>query len=184
MGKDNVSEKSLEREIYFSIFKSAIGSCGISWNEKGIVCFQLPESSKIKTRQRFIEKGYIRESSPPRWVHKTIDRIKRHLDGSVQDFSDVLLDIGNVPPFYLRVYNATRTIPSGQTKTYGQIAKQIQSPHAARAVGQALGRNPVGLIVPCHRVVSSSGKKLGGFSAFGGLATKAKLLKIERVILP
>ncbi len=169
-----------EREIYFSIFKSAIGSCGISWSKKRIVCFQLPESNKIKTRKRFIEKGYIQEASPPQWVHKIIDRIKKHLDGSVQDFSDVLLDLENIPPFYLRVYNATRTIPAGQTKTYGQIAKQIRSPHAARAVGQALGRNPMGLIVPCHRVVSS-GKKLGGFSAFGGLTTKAKLLKIEKV---
>lgn len=156
-----------------------LGTCGIAWSKKGIVCLQFPESNEAETRQRVMDRNdNIHESTPPKWVNKIIDRIKKHLEGSVQDFSDVPLDFTNRSLFYHRVYKATRTIAAGQTKTYGQIAKQIQSPNAARAVGQALGRNPIGLIIPCHRVIAS-GKKPGGFSAFGGLTTKAKLLKIE-----
>ena len=81
--------------------------------------------------------------------------------------------------FELRVWNALRAIPWGQTRTYGEIARGIGDPGAARAVGRANGRNPLPIVVPCHRVVSSKG--LGGFSA--GLEWKQRLLALERVQL-
>ena len=83
-----------------------------------------------------------------------------------------------VPPFHRRVYEAAREIPPGDTLSYGAIANRIGSPGSARAVGQALGRNPFAIVVPCHRVVAANGK-LGGFSANGGVTTKANLLALE-----
>ncbi|MDE2291154.1 MAG: MGMT family protein [Elusimicrobia bacterium] len=81
------------------------------------------------------------------------------------------------PPFYRKVWLACAEIPKGETRTYGWVAKRIGKPGAARAVGQALGRNPFAPTVPCHRVVASSG--LGGFSAKGGVAAKKRLLLKE-----
>lgn len=170
--------------LYFCLFNTPIGACGISWSKKRIVSFQLPEATDAETRRRLIERNPdVDEVVPPKWVNHIIVRIRKHLEGLVQDFSDIPLDLRNSPLFYRRVYQATRTIAAGQTKTYGEIAKQIHSSGAARAVGRALGRNPIGLIVPCHRVVAS-GKKVGGFSAFGGLNTKTKLLEIEKAPVP
>ena len=82
------------------------------------------------------------------------------------------------PEFERDVYVAAREIPAGSTRTYGDIAKRIGRPTAAREVGVALARNPFAIIVPCHRVVAASGKT-GGFSAGGGVKTKLRLLAIE-----
>jgi methylated-DNA-[protein]-cysteine S-methyltransferase len=83
-----------------------------------------------------------------------------------------------VPPFHRRVYEVARTIPPGATLSYGDLAARLGSPGSARAVGQALGKNPFAIVVPCHRVLAAGGK-LGGFSANGGIATKLRLLSIE-----
>ncbi len=84
-------------------------------------------------------------------------------------------------PFELRVWEHERGIPRGATRTYGEVARALGMPGAARAVGGATGRNPLLLFVPCHRVLSSTG--LGGFSAPGGTATKARLLRFEGAIV-
>ena len=100
--------------------------------------------------------------------------------GRQPDFSTVALDMRRVPEFARRVYDVARTIPAGETLTYGEIAKRLgEEPQMAKDVGQALARNPYPIIVPCHRVVAAGGK-LGGFSAAGGVATKQRLLDIER----
>lgn len=111
-----------------------------------------------------------------------MEKINRHLAGEVQDFRSVVLDLENVRPFFRLVYEATREIPAGQTRTYGEIAKAVGRPSAAQEVGQALARNPVPIIIPCHRV-SAAGGKLGGFSAPGGPATKARLLAFEGAVV-
>jgi methylated-DNA-[protein]-cysteine S-methyltransferase len=90
-----------------------------------------------------------------------------------------LLDLRAVPEFAQRVYRAAVLIPAGQTLTYGELARNIGSPGAARAVGRALGQNPFAPIVPCHRVLAAGGG-IGGFSASGGTQTKWRLLEIER----
>src|SRR6201999_1110622 len=85
--------------------------------------------------------------------------------------------------FHQRVYALARRIPSGATLTYGEVATRIGSPGAARAVGQALGRNPFAIVVPCHRVLAAGGK-LGGFTADGGVSTKLKMLTLEGARAP
>ncbi len=111
-------------------------------------------------------------------MRAAISKIQDLLRGEPADLADVKLDLRGVPEFNLRVYEIARAIPPGKTLTYGEIAERLGDPAAARAVGQALGENPIPIIVPCHRVLASGGK-FGGFSAPGGLETKAKLLTIE-----
>ena len=96
----------------------------------------------------------------------------------MQDFRPVAVDWNGVSPFFRQVYEVAREIPPGQTRTYGEIAKAVGQPAAAQEVGQAMAKNPVPILVPCHRV-SAAGGKLGGFSAPGGPVTKAKLLALE-----
>ncbi|WP_068141759.1 methylated-DNA--[protein]-cysteine S-methyltransferase [Roseimaritima ulvae] len=99
-------------------------------------------------------------------------------DGDGDVFADVTLDTTGWPPFFADVYRACRRIPSGQTISYAALAAAAGRPAAVRAAGQAMARNRVPLIVPCHRVVSRQG--LRGFSAPGGLATKQWLLDLEQ----
>lgn len=98
--------------------------------------------------------------------------------GERKDLSDLPVDLSGATEFERSVYEATRRIPFGKVATYGQVAKAIGKPNAQRAVGQALGKNPIGIVIPCHRVVASNG--LGGFT--GGLRGKRKLLRFEGVL--
>jgi methylated-DNA-[protein]-cysteine S-methyltransferase len=98
------------------------------------------------------------------------------------DFSAIMLDLAGVGPFHRGIYEALRRVGWGETTTYGALARQIGDPGASRAVGQAMGRNPIPVIIPCHRVLASGGKP-GGFSAFGGAVTKQRLLALEGVHL-
>ena len=99
--------------------------------------------------------------------------------GEATDFDDLQVDDSHLTDFGRRVSRACRGIPYGETRTYGQLAKQAGRPGAARAVGSVMARNRVPLIVPCHRVVPASGK-LGGFSSPQGVAMKKRLLEMER----
>lgn len=119
-----------------------------------------------------------REGSPPPFAAAAIERIERLLGGEKNDLSDIELDLLATTDFEDRIYAAARRIPCGEVRTYGEIAQEIVEPGAARAVGAALGRNPVPIIIPCHRVLGSHGKS-GGFSAPGGTVTKFRMLEIE-----
>ena len=107
-----------------------------------------------------------------------VDAVRALLAEGALDLVDVAVDLSGLDPFDRQVLEAARRIPPGRTRTYGQIAAELGQPRAAQAVGAALGRNPVPIIVPCHRVLAAGGK-VGGFSAPGGTATKLKLLAIE-----
>ncbi|MFZ5783407.1 MAG: methylated-DNA--[protein]-cysteine S-methyltransferase [Pseudomonadota bacterium] len=163
----------------FALFETSIGSCGVAWNAAGIVGLQLPASDAEATRARLLRRwqGAI-ESVPPPGVARAIGLVQSLLAGNGADLRDIPLDLADVPDFHRRVYEVARTIPPGQTLTYGEIADRLGAPHEARAVGQALGRNPVAIIVPCHRVIAADGR-MGGFSATGGVATKRRMLEIE-----
>jgi methylated-DNA-[protein]-cysteine S-methyltransferase len=163
----------------FALFDTPIGTCGIAWNAKGIAGFHLPLSTAEATRSRLQQrwKGAA-ESAPPSGVQRVIDRVLALLGGEAIDLGDVPVDLTEAPEFHRRVYEVARTIPPGRTMTYGEIAKRLGVPHESREVGQALGRNPIAIIVPCHRVLGADGK-MGGFSASGGVATKRRILEIE-----
>jgi methylated-DNA-[protein]-cysteine S-methyltransferase len=163
----------------FSLFPTAIGHCGIAWGAGGVSLVQLPEAGVPKTRARLLQRRPgVREAPPPPDVRRAIDAITRLLGGESIDLSGIALDMDGVPPFHRRVYEAARAIPRGVTRSYGEIATQVGVPGSARAVGQALGRNPFAVVVPCHRVLAAGGKS-GGFSADGGVTTKLRMLAIE-----
>ncbi len=164
----------------FALFETAVGQCGIAWGARGIRCVQLPSARSSETRARLLTHfPELQERVPPAVVQRAIDRIVTLLRGEAVDLSAIELDMADVPPFHRRVYEVARTIPSGDTLSYGQIATRLGKPGSARAVGQALGRNPFAIVVPCHRVLAAGGK-IGGFSAEGGATTKLKMLGIER----
>jgi methylated-DNA-[protein]-cysteine S-methyltransferase len=150
-------------------FETAIGRCGIAWTETGVARVSWPSSSQA-----------VGSATPPPEVQRAIDGIQALLRGEAADLTDVRLDLGGVEPFDRRVYEAARSIGPGRTRTYGELAAQVGEPGEARTVGASMARNPVPLIVPCHRVVAADGR-LGGFSAPGGASTKRRLLEIEGV---
>jgi methylated-DNA-[protein]-cysteine S-methyltransferase len=108
--------------------------------------------------------------------------LERYFEGERIDFGGVALDLSGVGSFQRAIYDAARALAWGETATYGDLARQAGSPGAARAVGQAMGHNPVPIIIPCHRVLAA-GRKIGGFSAHGGALTKQRLLAMEGVHL-
>jgi methylated-DNA-[protein]-cysteine S-methyltransferase len=164
---------------HFVLFDTPIGICGIEWGPRGINGLQLPMGSDEKTRTRIRQRhGDISEATPTKEVQRTIDRIIELLAGKPDDLRDIPLDLDGVPEFNRGVYDIARTIPPGQTMTYGDIAKRLGGVELSRDVGQALGRNPCPIVVPCHRVLAA-GQKPGGFSARGGISTKLKILAIE-----
>ncbi len=165
----------------FALFDTPVGRCGVVWSDSGILVLQLPESRDAATRARLVQRfPGTSEGAPPPEVQHTLDAVVELLRGESSDLSSVLLDMTGVPPFHRRVYEAARAIPPGTTRSYGELAAMLGSPGAARAVGQALGRNPFAIVVPCHRVLAAGGR-IGGFSANGGVATKLRLLSIEGV---
>jgi methylated-DNA-[protein]-cysteine S-methyltransferase len=163
----------------YTLFDSAIGTCGIAWGDRGVVAVQLPEASELKTRARLLRRfPDAQEAAAPPHLQRAIDAIVALLRGEASDLSGVALDLDQVEPFQRQVYEIARTITPGSTLTYGEIATRLGDRALARDVGQALGQNPFPLIVPCHRVLAAGGK-VGGFSANGGVTTKLRLLSIE-----
>ncbi|MGE4250304.1 MAG: methylated-DNA--[protein]-cysteine S-methyltransferase [Parvibaculaceae bacterium] len=164
----------------YSFFPTGIGACGIAWGAQGITGVSLPEAHEARLRARFNTRfPEAQEAPPPPEVARAIARIQALLAGGRDDLQDIALDDAEVPTFNKRVYAIARRIPPGATRTYGDIAKELGDPLLAREVGQALGRNPFPIIVPCHRVLAAGGRT-GGFSATGGVETKFRMLAIER----
>jgi methylated-DNA-[protein]-cysteine S-methyltransferase len=163
----------------FTLFPTPIGACALAWNARGIAGVWLPEQDEAALRQRIARRLPLRlEQAPTPAMQQAAARITALLHGGDDDLRDLVLDLSAIPVFHQRVYDAARHIPPGRTLTYLEVALQLGEPGAARAVGQALGRNPFPIVVPCHRVLAA-GRKAGGFSAPGGVFTKYRLLEIE-----
>jgi methylated-DNA-[protein]-cysteine S-methyltransferase len=163
----------------FTLFPTPIGRCAIAWGDRGIVGLSLPEADERRTRARLLRRlPQAAEARPPDEVRAAIEEIKALLSGERRDLSAIRLDFEAVGDFPRRVYEVARTIPPGETRTYGEVATKLGDPRRAREVGQALARNPFPIVVPCHRVLAANGRS-GGFSAPGGVSTKLRLLEIE-----
>lgn len=168
---------------YF-IFETAGGFCGIAWNDIGVTRFQLPTSSAEAT-ERLLRRRLpqARPERPTSEIEAAVAAVKRYFNGEKTDFSAIPLDLDGQDDLFRKIYAATRRIGWGQTTTYGALAREIGAgPEAARDVGQAMAKNPVSLIIPCHRVLAAGGK-IGGFSAPGGATSKTRMLELEGVRL-
>jgi methylated-DNA-[protein]-cysteine S-methyltransferase len=169
--------------ISHCVFDTAIGTCGLAWGTRGLVAVQLPERDRAATERRLVSKcGSSGAAAPPPAIAALISDITRYLDGERVDFSTVPVDLSSLDPFRRKLYETMRALPWGTTTTYGALARTVGLTQweGARDVGEAMGRNPVPIVIPCHRVLAA-GQKLGGFSAPGGARTKAKLLALEGV---
>ena len=165
----------------YCLVDTDIGTIGLAWSEKGLTRLQLPEADAEATKQRLQRLlGRAQASDPPATIRLLVGALQRYCTGVVVDFAAVVVDLDGVSSFAQRVYAAARAIPWGRTASYGELARAINAPGAARPVGRALGHNPVAIIIPCHRVLAGGGR-IGGFSAFGGTSAKRRLLGLEGV---
>jgi methylated-DNA-[protein]-cysteine S-methyltransferase len=167
---------------HYLIFETASGFCAIAWSETGVTRFQLPTKSAEATERLLLRRAPDAEpGAPTPEVAEAVAAVKRYFEGEETDFSRVVLDLGDQDVFFTQIYAAARRVGWGQTTTYGALAKALGAgPQAARDVGEAMAKNPVALIIPCHRVLAAGGK-IGGFSAPGGSTTKVRMLELEGV---
>jgi methylated-DNA-[protein]-cysteine S-methyltransferase len=163
---------------HFSLFPTALGDCGIAWSSDTVVATRLPEKSAADTGGHLAARTGATKGAPPPAIQRAIASITALLEGERTDLAFIACDFSSIDPFATKVYAATRAIPAGETLTYGAIAVQLGDKLLAQNVGQALGRNPFPIIVPCHRVIGAN-SKLTGFSANGGVETKLRMLAIE-----
>ncbi len=175
--KSNVSSLN----VCFTLFDTSIGTCGMAWSKEAVVRVQLPEHSSQATLRKlasYFHGAKVVDTQAQGVAAKAIKMIQLDLNGTPQSLDKIPIDITNCPKFHQKVYQALRMVPRGKVVSYAELAYAAGSPLAFRAVGGAMARNPLALIIPCHRVLNSGGK-LGGFSAYGGDQTKKRLLDIE-----
>lgn len=167
----------------YHVFDTAGGFCGIAWSDDGIARFQLPTPDRATTERLLVRRiPDARETEPSAEIADAADRVRRYFAGDPVDFSGLRLDLSGQSPLFRDIYAALRGIGWGETTTYGALAKAVGAEgwEAARDVGQAMARNPVALIIPCHRCLAAGGK-IGGFSAPGGEISKLRMLELEGV---
>ena len=163
-----------DKDLNYATFDTDMGWAGILGSTRGLRRITLPQRSTQEVRQ-LLGDGVNQATWSPGYFDDLIKRLKIYFGGHKTAFPDKL-DLSGATAFQCEVWEATRLIPYSETRSYTWVARQIKKPRAVRAVGQALGRNPLPIIIPCHRVVASDGK-LGGFS--GGVEIKKRLLWLE-----
>jgi methylated-DNA-[protein]-cysteine S-methyltransferase len=164
--------------LTFAVCETSLGWAGVIGSSNGLKKVILPLKSKEAVLGQIASYGCDAENHDIAFFVELTDRIRRYFDGEPVDFADKL-DLSGTTCFQQNVWLTVRNIPRGETRSYGWVANQLGLPKAARAVGQALGRNPVPIVIPCHRVIGSDGK-LGGFG--GGVEIKKFLLQLEQSV--
>jgi methylated-DNA-[protein]-cysteine S-methyltransferase len=167
---------------HYHVFETALGFCAIAWSDAGVARFQLPTKSADATDRLMRRRAFGAEPGAlPEDVAAVVEAAKRYFGGEEIDFSQVPLDLAGQDAFFAQIYDALRRVGWGRTTTYGALAKEVGAGReAASDVGEAMAKNPMPLIIPCHRVLAAGGK-IGGFSAPGGSKTKARMLELEGV---
>ncbi|MBW8744868.1 MAG: methylated-DNA--[protein]-cysteine S-methyltransferase [Sphingomonas sp.] len=167
---------------HYHLFQTAHGFAALAWNERGVTSFRLPAPSAEETRRALLRRlPDAIETEPSADMAGLIQAITRYFEGERSDFAHVPLDLGRQDSLFAKIYDLVRRLGWGETTTYGEIARALgEGPEVARDVGQAMARNPIPLIVPCHRVLAAGGR-IGGFSAPGGSNAKARMLELEGV---
>lgn len=167
------------------LFDTALGRCGLAWSERGVVSasFDAGDDEATLARLRRRAHGAETANAPPELIAQAAHDIVALFAGAARDFSRVPLDLDGLPEFDREVWALTSEIPHGAVKTYGDLARILGDVGLSRRVGQALGRNPIPIIIPCHRVIGANGT-MTGFSAPGGTVSKRRLLKIEGALEP
>ena len=158
---------------------SSIGPFFVAATGRGVVALSFEESEEgfCSWLQRRTRAMIVRE---PGKLREVISQVLDYLEGRSESFS-LTYDLRSLTPFQHNVLTTVQKVPRGEYLTYGELARRIGKPGAARAVGQALGNNPIPVLIPCHRVLAADGS-LGGYSGRGGVHTKEALLRLEGAI--
>jgi methylated-DNA-[protein]-cysteine S-methyltransferase len=164
------------------VFETALGFVGIAWSGKGLTRLCLFQRDRAGVERRLERLGTPARDGhdAPAWVTALVGDIRAYADGEEIDFAGVPVDLSGIDDFRLAIYDAARRLAFGETTTYGELAKRAGHAGLPRETGQALGANPVPLVIPCHRILAAGGK-IGGFSAPGGATTKERMLALEGV---
>ncbi len=173
-------------QLYFDAFESELGWCAIVGREETVSRVVIGCESRLQTKDYLQqqlktqkEAFDIREEN---WFEECRIALQEYASGEKTDLNRFAADLSQMTPFQRSVLRLVQKIPTGQLETYGTIATRSGHPGAARAVGGALSKNPVPLIIPCHRVVGSNGK-LTGFTTPQGLNLKQQLLDLEQLAI-
>jgi methylated-DNA-[protein]-cysteine S-methyltransferase len=163
-------------QYQYHLFESPLGWIGFLGTAKGLRRLSL----KPTPQEALEELGPALDTaaSNPDAFTREQSCLDRYFRGEVAALDEILLDLGKAPPFFSAAWEACRRIPPGETRSYAWLAAEAGRPLAARAAGQAMAKNLVALVIPCHRVIGSNGG-LHGYGA-GGLKVKAMLLEMER----
>ncbi|CAI2718222.1 methylated-DNA--[protein]-cysteine S-methyltransferase [Nitrospina watsonii] len=163
------------KNLYYAMLESPVGLLGIAATDQGICNIRAAQNSE-RQFVRYLDEVYARPAGHnPKRLQPALDQLTAYFEGRLTEF-DCRLDISSGTPFQQQVWQQLQTIPFGETRSYGWLAEQLSNPQAHRAVGNANGRNPVPIIIPCHRVIQANGN-LGGYT--GGLHIKEFLLDLE-----
>lgn len=159
----------------YSLLDTALGVMGLGWTERGVARFALPSVDRASIEKRMVRGGAV----PGEPDDELVDKIIAYAEGEHVEFAGTPLELDGVPDFNRLVYDDILKLRWGETTTYGEIARRLGNVNLSRAVGKALGDNPIPLIIPCHRVLGANGLT-GGFSAPGGVSSKMRMLALER----
>jgi methylated-DNA-[protein]-cysteine S-methyltransferase len=166
--------------MHYRLIETALGTMAIGWTDSGLSRLMLPGGPPGEIRQRMAAKGW---AEAPTAEADLSARIIAYAEGVEDDFTDIPVDLDGVPELNRRVYAHIRELRWGETTTYGAIARWLGDVALSRAVGAAMGANPIPLVIPCHRVLAADGKP-GGFSSPDGVRTKMQMLALERAASP
>jgi O-6-methylguanine DNA methyltransferase len=181
--KLNQEEQTMKKRLKYVIFKTKWGFFGLLADEGGLLRTSLP-SLTFKMAKRYLLVGMFRPVRENKRLYPALQKaITHYYKGTCIDFYKSLFTISypEFSDFALKVIKVCKAIPPGKTITYAELARKAGFPKAARAVGNVLAKNPLPLLIPCHRVIRADGK-IGNFSAPGGSKMKKKMLEYEKGI--
>lgn len=171
--------KLADGQLEIAAFECSRGWIAVAWSAQGIVGATLFRTTQEEALAELWGAWPGAQLSEAERLPQLGEWLRRYAEGERINLAELPFDLSHKTPFQQAVLRAILAIPPGQTWTYGEVARAVGKPRAARAVGQVLAHNPIPLFIPCHRVVASDGS-LGGFGAPGGLALKQALLDLER----
>jgi len=175
-GALNLAKIGKNQRLSYDVFETEMGWVAIVGSDHGIVRASLPEDTPESALDHVQPEINGAEHAPDEYVDARF-LISAYCAGEPVDLADIPIDTRSATPFFRKAWDACRTIPAGETRSYGWLAEQAGNLKAARGAGQAMARNKLALLVPCHRVVSSTGA-LHGFGG-AGLPLKSQLLAME-----
>lgn len=164
----------------YRLFDTDLGAMAVGWTDAGVARVLLPGDDVPAMRERLERASGVEDSEGQA---ELVARVIAYAAGANDNFADVVLDLSGVPETNRRIYERIRQLGWGETTTYGAIARWLGDVALSRAVGAAMGANPIPLIVPCHRVLAADGRT-GGFSSPRGVQAKMEMLALEKAASP